>query len=73
MKIIRFRSNSEHSDILKKVKKMRKFAADLEECLVDMVEDDDDDLDFRHEDEDDEEYVKVPKSKFYRKAKKSRM
>ena len=46
MKIIRFRSNSEHEDILKKVKKMKKFASDLEECLEDMMEEDDD-FDYR--------------------------
>lgn len=40
MMILRFRTNSEHEDILNKVKKMKRFAEDLEECLEDMTEED---------------------------------
>lgn len=37
--IIRFRNKEDHEDIMMKVKKMRKFATELEECLADAVED----------------------------------
>lgn len=39
MVILRFRSSAEHEDILKKVKKMKKFAAELEDCLEEVMED----------------------------------
>lgn len=38
MIVVRFRSKEDHEDILKKVKKMRKFAAELEECLEDVMD-----------------------------------
>ncbi len=41
MMIVRFRNKTEHSDLLKKVKKMKEFTEDLEECLKDAMEDDD--------------------------------
>lgn len=71
MKIIKFRSNSEHEDILKKVKKMKKFASDLEECLEDMIEEDDD-FDYREEYEEDdyESKMKTPKSRLRRMMKR---
>lgn len=40
MMIIKFRSKEEHKDIISKVKKMKKFAAELEDCLEDAMEDD---------------------------------
>lgn len=48
MVIVRFRSQSEAKDMLKKVKKMYKFSKELMECLEDkyeneMYEDDEDD------------------------------
>lgn len=39
--VIKFRSRAEHEDILKKVKKMKKFAEELEDCLEEVMEDDD--------------------------------
>ena len=45
MMIVRFRSKGEHEDIMKKVRKMRKFAEELEECLDDVMEDDE--MEFR--------------------------
>ena len=69
MKIIRFRSNSEHEDILKKVKKMKKFASDLEECLEDMMEEDDD-FDYREDEEEYEEKMRTPKSRLRRMMKR---
>lgn len=44
MMIVRFRNKEDHEDILKKVKKMKKFAAELEECLEDVM---DDNMEFR--------------------------
>lgn len=40
MIILKFRK-MEHEDLLKKVKKMREFTQDLEECLEDAYEDED--------------------------------
>lgn len=40
MIVIRFRSKEDHKDIVAKVKKMRKFATELEECLEDGYEED---------------------------------
>ena len=37
MMIVRFRSNEEHQDLLKKVKKMREYTEMLEECLEDAM------------------------------------
>lgn len=44
MMIIRFRNKEDHEDIMMKVKKMKKFATELEECLQDVV---DDEMEFR--------------------------
>lgn len=38
MVIVRFRNRNEHSDLLKKVKKMKEFTQDLEECLEEATE-----------------------------------
>lgn len=50
MTIVRFRNNREHEELLKKVKKMKKFTEELEECLEEAIEEDD--FDYR----DNEEY-----------------
>lgn len=39
MIVLRFRSNVEHEDLLMKVKKMKKFTQELEECLEDAIDD----------------------------------
>lgn len=44
MMILRFRSKEDHEDILKKVKRMKKFTEELEECLEDAM---DEDVDYR--------------------------
>ena len=44
MMIVRFRNQEDHGDLLKKVKKMKKFTEELEECLEDVLEED---YDFR--------------------------
>ena len=45
MMVVRFKSSEEHGDLMKKVKKMRKFTEELEEMLEDCLEEDD--YDFR--------------------------
>ena len=39
MLIVRFRNKEDHEDLMMKVKKMRKYVTELEECLADAVED----------------------------------
>ena len=53
MMIVRFRSESDGKDTLKKLKKMHKFTKELIECFEDKMEDDDDDDDekYRYDDE----------------------
>lgn len=38
MMIVRFKSSEEHEDILKKIKKMKKFTEELEDCLEEAIE-----------------------------------
>jgi hypothetical protein len=45
MMVIKFKSSEEHSDLLHKVKKMKKFTDELEEMLEECYEEDD--LEFR--------------------------
>lgn len=40
MVVVRFRNSEEHEELLKKVKRMKKFVSELEECLEDGMEDD---------------------------------
>jgi hypothetical protein len=53
MMVVRFRSESEAKDTLKKLKKMKSFVKEMIECFEDKIEDDDDE-DYRCDDEDDE-------------------
>ena len=39
MIVVRFRNKEDHEDILRKVKKMKKFTEELEECLEDVMDD----------------------------------
>jgi hypothetical protein len=58
MIVVRFKSNEDHYDLIKKVKKMKKFTEELEECLEDAMENDDYDFrgsSYRHEYEEEEE------------------
>ena len=43
--VIRFKTSEEHGDLLKKVRKMKKFTDELEDMLEDCYEDDE--MDFR--------------------------
>lgn len=55
MMVIRFKSSGEHEDLLKKVKRMKKFTQELEDCLEEAMEEE---YDFRggyRKDYDDEE------------------
>ena len=60
--MIKFRSADEHSDLLKKVKHMKKYISELEECLEEAVENED--LDYRdrrypeYEPDDEEMYAR---------------
>lgn len=60
--MIKFRSSDEHSDLLKKVKHMKKYISELEECLEEAVENED--LDYRdrrypeYEPDDEEMYAR---------------
>ena len=62
MIMIKFRSSDEHSDLLKKVKHMKKYISELEECLEEAVENED--LDYRdrrypeYESDDEEMYAR---------------
>lgn len=38
MMILRFRNNEEHEELLMKVKKMKKFTQELEDCLEEALE-----------------------------------
>ena len=39
MMIVKFRSNEEHEEAIKKVKKIKQFADELEDCLSQAMED----------------------------------
>ena len=60
--MIKFRSASEHSNLLTKVKHMKKYISELEECLEEAVENED--LDYRdrrypeYEPDDEEMYAR---------------
>ena len=62
MIMIKFRSADEHSDLLKKVKHMKKYISELEDCLEEAVEQED--LEFRdrrypdYEHDDEEMYAR---------------
>ena len=62
MIMIKFRSSDEHNDLLKKVKHMKKYISELEDCLEEAVEQED--LEFRdrrypeYEQDDEEMYAR---------------
>lgn len=51
MMVVRFRSDSEAKDTLKKLKKMKMFVKEMIECFEDKIEEDEDDEDYRYDDE----------------------
>lgn len=55
MVVVRFRTSSEHRDLLKKTKKMREFIEDIEECLENAIEDEMEYRNYRKDWEEDEE------------------
>ena len=56
MLIVKFRSDSDAKDTIKKLKKMHKFTKELIECFEEKMEDDDEDYrdDYEYDDEYDE-------------------
>ena len=62
MIIVKFRNASEHTDLLTKIKHMKKYISELEDCLEEAVEQED--LEFRdrrypeYEREDEEMYAR---------------
>ena len=50
MMVVRFRSESDAKDTLKKLKKMKMFVKEMIECFEDKIEEDDDE-DYRYDDE----------------------
>lgn len=69
--VVMLRMSPEKRDkYIKKLDKMAEFIDDFKECL----EESDEDTKYRHDDYDeDEDYVKVPKSKYSRMMKRSKM
>jgi hypothetical protein len=64
MILVKFRNTAEHSNVLNKIKHMKKFMNELEECLEDVIEQED--LDFRdtrrHMDYEDEDEMYASRS-----------
>lgn len=76
MMLIRFKSEEDHEYLLKKVKKMKKFAEELEDCLEEVM--DEGEAEFRggryREDEDDEEpHMKGGRYRYRRSGGRGRM
>lgn len=69
MVVIRFRNNYEHEDLLKKVKKMKKFTEDIESCLEDAMEEENVKFRGHYEDYEDDDYMDEQESR-YRKMRK---
>ena len=67
--MIKFRSADEHSDLLKKVKHMKKYISELEECLEEAV--DNEDFEFRdrrypeYEPDDEEMYARRGRGRYH--------
>ena len=66
--MIKFKNASEHTDLLKKVKHMKKYMSELEECLEEAVENED--IEFRdrrypdYESDDEEMYARRGGSRY---------
>lgn len=68
--VVMFRMTPEKKEkFIKKLDKMDEFLEEFRECL----EDADEEEDYRHHDYEDEDYVKVPKSRYTRMMKRSKM
>lgn len=59
MMLIRFKSEEDHEYLLKKVKKMKKFAEELEECLEEVM--DEGEAEFRGGSYRDDDYENEPR------------
>ena len=65
MMVVRFRSESDAKDTLKKLKKMKMFVKDMIECFEDKIEEDDDE-DYRYDDEEDYEHMNERRGSYRR-------
>lgn len=63
--VVRFRSESDAKDTLKKLKKMKMFVKDMIECFEDKIEEDDDE-DYRYDDEEDYEHMNERRGSYRR-------
>ena len=71
MIVLRFRSKDDHEELLMKVKRMKKFTQDIEDCLEEAI----DDAEYRRsyrKDDDDDDWDK-PESRYSRMSKRGRM
>jgi hypothetical protein len=71
--VVMFRMSPEKKEkYIKKLDKMSEFIEEFKDCLEESSEYDDE-VSYRHEDYDEEDYVKVPRSRYARMAKRSKM
>lgn len=70
MVVIRFRNKEEHEDLLKKVKKMKKFTDELEDMLEECYEEEDYDFreDKHHKEWDEEPHMRGGRYGSYRRG-----
>lgn len=67
MIVVRFRSESDMKDTLKKLKRMHRFTKELINCFEEKLEDDDFDDEAYRDDDDDKEYHTEKYSRRYRR------
>ena len=67
MIVVRFRSESDMKDTLKKLKRMHRFTKELINCFEEKLEDDDFDDEEYRDDDDDKEYQTEKYSRRYRR------
>ena len=68
--VVMYRMTPEKKEkYIKKLDKMMDFLEEFKDCL----EDSEESTDYRHEEYEDEDYVKVPKSRYSRMMKRSKM
>ena len=74
MVIYRFRNNEEHEELLKRVKRMKRFAEEIEDCLKECMEEADYDFrgkgSYRKDYEDDEFYKRDSDSRYARMGRR---
>lgn len=69
--VVMYKMTPEKKDkFIKKIDKMMDFLDEFKDCLEDASGED---VGYRHEDYEDEEYVKIPKSRYAKMMKRSKM